>query len=223
MVVGAGCAAQLQIDPSTAAPGDIVRLSSDAPTFAKPPAGQVTIGGQPTAVLHTIGDRQADVLVPVTSAGSVDVEVGGDRQARGKMVVLPARNRELILSVTKDAIRPLLSRPIAGAAAGGRVQAERRLSYDVINAKGGLAFTGVVASPIGPREVYDGPDAKGTVLRQGPPPAEGVVSLKLPNLPRPFVVRFYDVPSGSDLDTEAGRQTRRPLGEVTIKDEGGTP
>ncbi len=221
----AGCAARLQVSPSSAAPGDIVRISSDEATFARPPA-RISIAGKSTTTVTAVNEREADVVVPAAPAGAADVEVRatGGKDARGKMVVLPARTMALVFSVGGSEVRLLAAQGTGGDATRGAVPpAIRYLSFDVINAKGGLAFTGVVPSPLAGREVFEGPNAKGAKLHQTAPPSQGVAAIKVPNIPKPFVVRLYDVPAGTDLRSPAGRQARRLVGEVTIKDEGSAP
>ncbi|HEX7180674.1 MAG TPA: hypothetical protein VF756_02440 [Thermoanaerobaculia bacterium] len=213
----AGCATRrLTVEPAMVSPGMIVRVSSTKPVFRKGEEGEVRIAGRPASIVRTVSEREVDVMVPAVEAGAARVTLGRGGQSTGNVTVLPAPSVELVVSMEDNKLTLMRATPRAGEVETRVSRDQARLSFDVINEQGGLVFTGAVADPTR-REVFDGPNSQGAVLRGTPRSKKAVFAVKVPNVPGRFTVKFYAVPAGVDLKSTEGRAAREPLGEIVVE------
>ena len=202
-------------------PGTVVRITSGQPAFSDTASARVEIGGQLAPIIKLVSGTEVDVLVPNIAAGESQVKVsGGKVSGTAPFTVLPASAQELVLQL-KDgkfdlvAVHPTADEPNAAA----RSQ-EPQLSYDLINARGQLVFSGSINHPAQAHmELFDGPNAPSAILRREPPHPERpvVFALKVPLVPSGATVKFYDVAPQVNLLDATARRNRRPVGEIKLE------
>jgi hypothetical protein len=214
-------ATALTLSPEGASPGMVVRVTTAQPAFPDATAAQVEIGGQRATVVKWVSATEIDVLVPNVAAGESHVNVtGGKVSGTAAFTVLPASAQELVLQLKEGRFELVAVYPTADEPNMVTRNQEPQLSYDLINAEGGLVFTGSINHPAQARmELFDGPNAREAILRREPPhPGQPVVfTLKVPIVPRGATVKFYESPPEANLLDATVRQNRRPVGEIKLE------
>jgi hypothetical protein len=219
----AGCKqrTELTLSPEGASPGMVVRVTTAQPTFPDSTAAQVEIGGQRATVVKWVSQTEVDVLVPNVVAGESQVKVtGGKVSGTAPFTVLPASAQELVLQLKEGRFELVAVYPTADEPNAVTRSEEPQLSYDLINAQGGLVFTGSINHPAQARmELFDGPNAREAILRREPahPTQPVVFTLKVPIVPRGSTVKFYEAAPQVNLLDAAARQNRRPVGEIKLE------
>jgi hypothetical protein len=216
-----GGSSALTLSPEGASPGMVVRVTTSEPAFPDAATARVEIGGQRAPVVKWVSATEVDVLVPNVAAGDSQVKVtGGKVSGTAPFTVLPASAQELVLQFKEGRFELVAVYPTADEPNMVRRSDEPQLSYDLINAQGGLVFTGSINHPAQVRmELFDGPNAQEAILRREPPhPGQPVVfTLKVPIVPRGATVKFYEAPSNANLLEATVRQNRRPVGEIKLE------
>ena len=212
---------ELTLSPEGASPGMVVRVTTAQPAFADATAARVEIGGQRATVVKWVSATEVDVLVPNVAAGDSQVNVaGGKVSGSAPFTVLPASAQELVLQLKEGRFELVAVYPTADEPNMVTRSAEPQLSYDLINAQGGLVFTGSINHPTQARmELFDGQNAREAILRREPPhPGQPVVfTMKIPIAQRGAIVKFYEAPPNANLLDAAVRQNRRPVGEIKLE------
>jgi hypothetical protein len=216
-----GGAPALTLSPEGASPGMVVRVTTAQPAFSDATAARIEIGGQPAAIAKWVSATEVDVLVPNVAAGQSQVKVtGGKVSETAAFMVLPASAQELVLQLKEGRFELVAVHPTADEPDMVTRSQEPQLSYDLVNAQGGLVFTGSIDHPAQARmELFDGPNAQEAILRREPPhPGHPVVfTLKVPIVPRGSTVKFYEAAPQVNLLDAAARQNRRPVGEIKLE------
>ena len=216
-----GGAPALTLSPEGASPGMVVRVTTAQPAFSDATAARIEIGGQPVAIAKWVSATEVDVLVPNVAAGESQVKVtGGKVSEAAAFMVLPASTQELVLQLKDGRFELVAVHPTADEPNMVTRSQEPQLSYDLINAEGGLVFTGSINHPAQARmELFDGPNAREAILRREPPhPGRPVVfTLKVPIVPRGATVKFYEAAPELNLLEAAARQNRKPVGEIKLE------
>ena len=199
----------------------VVRLTTAQPAFPDAAGARIEIGGQRVTVVKWVSAKEVDVLVPNVAAGESQVKVTGTKvTAAAPVTVLPASAQELVLQLKDGRFELVAVYPTADEANMVTRSEEPQLSYDLVNAQGGLVFTGSIDHPALARmELFDGPTAREAILRrEPPPPGQPVVfTLKVPIVPRGSTVKFYEVAPQVNLLDAAARQERKPVGEIKLE------
>ena len=210
----------LTLSPEGASPGMVVRVTAAQPAFPDATAARVEIGGQPTTIAKWVSATEVDVLVPNVAAGESQVKVTGKVSGAAPFTVLPASAQELVLQLKDGRFELVAVHPTADEPNMVTRSQEPQLSYDLVNAQGGLVFTGSIDHPAQARmELFDGPNAREAILRREPPhPGQPVVfTLKVPIVPRGSTVKFYEAAPEVNLLDAAARQNRKPVGEIKLE------
>jgi hypothetical protein len=209
------------LSPEGATPGMVVRVTTAQPAFSDATAARIEIGGQLAPIVKVVSATEVDVLVPNTAAGESQVKVtGGKVSGRAAFTVLPASAQELVLQLKDGKFELVAVHPTADEPTMVTRSQEPQLSYDLINAQGGLVFTGSINHPALARmELFDGPNAREAVLRREPPhPGQPVVfALKVPIVPAGATVKFYEAAPDVNLLDAAARQNRKAVGEIKLE------
>jgi hypothetical protein len=209
------------LSPEGASPGMVVRVTTGQPAFSDATAARVEIGGQLAPIVKVVSATEVDVLVPNTAAGESQVKVtGGKVSGAAAFTVLPASAQELVLQLKDNRFELVAVYPTADEPTMVTRSQEPQLSYDLINAQGGLVFTGSINHPALARmELFDGPNAREAILRREPPhPGQPVVfTLKVPIVPRGATVKFYEAAPELNLLDAAARQNRKAVGEIKLE------
>jgi hypothetical protein len=209
------------LSPEGASPGMVVRVTTAQPAFSDATAARIEIGGQLAPIVKVVSATEIDVLVPNAAAGESQVKVtGGKVSGRATFTVLPASAQELVLQLKDGKFELVAVHPTADEPTMVTRSQEPQLSYDLINAQGGLVFTGSINHPALARmELFDGPNAREAVLRREPPdPGHPVVfALKVPIVPAGATVKFYESAPNVNLLDAAARQNRKPVGEIKLE------
>jgi hypothetical protein len=212
---------ELTLSPEGASPGMVVRVKAAQSAFPDAAAARVEIGGQPATIAKWVSATEVDVLVPNVAAGESQVKVaGGKISGAAPFTVLSASAQELVLQLKDGKFELVAVHPSADEPTMVTRSQEPQLSYDLINAQGGLVFTGSINHPAQARmELFDGPNAREAILRREPPhPGRPVVfTLKVPVVPRGATVKFYEAAPQVNLLDAAARQNRRPVGEIKLE------
>ena len=221
LISGCERRSELTLSPEGASPGTVVRVTSSRSAFPDATAARVEIGGQRAIVVKWLGATDVDVLVPNVAAGESQVSVtSGKVSGAAPFTVLPASAQELVLQLKEGRFELVAVYPTADEPNMVTRSEEPQLSYDLINAQGGLVFTGSINNPAQARmELFDGPNAQEAVLRREPPhPGRPVVfTLKVPIAQPGATLKFYEVPPNANLLDAAVRQSRRPVGEIKLE------
>jgi hypothetical protein len=216
-----GGASALTLSPEGASPGMVVRVTTAQPAFPDATTARVEIGDQRAPVVKWISATEVDVLVPNVAAGDSQVKAtSGKASEAAPFTVLPASAQELVLQLKEGRLELVAVYPTADEPNMVTRSQEPQLSYDLINAQGGLVFTGSINHPAQARmELFDGPNAREAILRREPPhPGQPVVfTLKVPIVPRGSTVKFYEAAPQVNLLDAAARQNRRPVGEIKLE------
>jgi hypothetical protein len=211
----------LTLSPQGASPGLVVRVTTVQPAFSDATAARIEIGGQLAPIVKVVSATEVDVLVPNAAAGESQVKVtGGKVRGAAAFTVLPASAQELVLQFKDGRFELVAVHPTADEPTMVTRSQEPQLSYDLINAEGGLVFTGSINHPALARmELFDGPNAREAILRREPPhPGQPVVfTLKVPIVPRGATVKFYEAAPELNLLDAAARQNRKPVGEIKLE------
>ena len=209
------------LSPEGASPGMMVRVTTAQPAFSDGTAARVQIGGQLAPIVKVVSATEADVLVPNAAAGESQLKVtGGKVSGEAAFTVLPASAQELVLQLKDNKFELVAVHPTADEPTMVNRSEEPQLSYDLINAEGGLVFTGSIDHPAQARmELFDGPNARESILRREPPhPGQPVVfALKVPIVPAGATVKFYEAAPDVNLLDAAARQNRKPVGEIKLE------
>lgn len=209
------------LSPEGASPGMVVRVTTAQPAFSDATAARVEIGGQLAPFVKVVSATEVDVLVPNTAAGESQVKVtGGKGSGAAAFTVLPASAQELVLQLKDGKFELVAVHPTADEPTMVTRSQEPQLSYDLINAEGGLVFTGSIDHPAQARmELFDGPNAREAILRREPPhPGQPVVfALKVPIVRAGATVKFYESAPDVNLLDAAARQNRKPVGEIKLE------
>lgn len=202
----------------SASPGMTVRVEADQPVFKDEGGARVEIGQQAAKVLKQISPQLVEVLVPLLDPGIAPVEIiepGKNPGTPGRLNVLPARAKRLLLSFAQGQIELLGLQPTSGLDRTHTDEHGRRIQYEVYNLLGRLIFSDVINHPTeGRHEIHDNDDNVGHTMRQAPPASQGLFSIRIPNVPGGAVVKFYDVPDNADVNTDEGRRLRSFLSEM---------
>ena len=209
------------LSPEGASPGMVVRVTTAQPAFSDATAARVEIGGQLAPIVKVVSATEVDVLVPNTAAGESQVKVTGEKvSGAAAFTVLPASAQELVLQLKDGKFELVAVHPTADEPTMVTRSQEPQLSYDLINAQGGLVFTGSINHPALARmELFDGPNAREAVLRREPPhPGHPVVfALKVPMMPSGATLKFYEAAPDVNLLDAAARQNRKAVGEIKLE------
>jgi hypothetical protein len=209
------------LSPEGASPGMVVRVTTAQPAFSDATAARVEIGGQLAPIVKVISATEVDVLVPNAAAGESQVKVaGGKVTGAAQFTVLPASAQELVLQLKDGRFELVAVHPTADEPTMVTRSQEPQLSYDLINAEGGLVFTGSINHPAQARmELFDGPNAREAILRREPPhPGQPVVfTLKVPIVPAGATLKFYEAAPQLNLLDASARQSRKPVGEIKLE------
>ena len=209
------------LSPEGASPGMVVRVTTAQPAFSDATAARIEIGGQLAPIVKVVSATEVDVLVPNAAAGESQVKVtGGKVSGSAAFTVLPASAQELVLQLKDGKFELVAVHPTADEPTMVNRSQEPQLSYDLINAQGGLVFTGSIDHPALARmELFDGPNAREAVLRREPPhPGQPVVfALKVPIVPAGATVKFYEAAPDVNLLDAAARQNRKAVGEIKLE------
>ena len=209
------------LSPEGASPGMMVRVTTAQPAFSDATAARIEIGGQLAPIVKVISATEVDVLVPNAAAGESQVNVTGEKvSGRAAFTVLPPSAQELVLQLKDNKFELVAVHPTADEPTMVNRSQEPQLSYDLINAQGGLVFTGSIDHPAQARmELFDGPNAREAILRREPPhPGHPVVfALKVPIVPAGATLKFYEAAPDVNLLDAAARQNRKPVGEIKLE------
>jgi len=209
------------LSPEGASPGMVVRVTTAQPAFSDATAARIEIGGQLAPIVKVVSATEIDVLVPNAAAGESQVKVtGGKVSGRATFTVLPANAQELVLQLKDGKFELVAVHPTADEPTMVTRSQEPQLSYDLINAQGGLVFTGSINHPALARmELFDGPNAREAVLRREPPhPGQPVVfALKVPIVAAGATLNFYEAAPDVNLLDAAARQNRKAVGEIKLE------
>lgn len=212
---------ELTLSSEGASPGMVVRVTAAQPAFPDATSARVEIGGQPAPLAKWVSATEVDVLVPNVAAGESQVKVtGGKLSGAAPFTVLPGSAQELVLQLKDGRFELVAVHPTADEPNAVARSEEPQLSYDLVNAQGGLVFTGSIDHPAQARmELFDGPNAREAILRREPPhPGRPVVfTLKVPIVPRGATVKFYEAAPQVNLLDAAARQNRKPVGEIKLE------
>jgi hypothetical protein len=204
-----------------ASPGMIVRVTTAQPVFSDATAARIEIGGKLAPIVKVVSATEADVLVPNAAAGESQLKItGGKIRGAAPFTVLPASAQELVLRWKDNRFELMAVHPTADEPNMVTRSDEPQLSYDLVNAQGGLVLTGAINHPALARmELFDGPNAREAVLRREPrhPGKPVVFTLKVPIVPQGASVKFYESEPGVNLMDAAARQSRRPVGEIKLE------
>src|ERR1044072_923100 len=196
-------AAALTLSPEGASPGMVVRVTTAQRAFSDATVARVEIGGQLAPIVKVVSATEVDVLVPNAVAGEAQVKVTGGKVSGAAMfTVLPASAEELVLQMKDNRFELVGVHPTADEPTTVTRSQEPQLSYDLINAEGGLVFTGSIDHPAQARmELFDGPNAREAILRREPPhPGRPVVfTLRVPIVPRGAPGKFCEAASELNL------------------------
>ena len=206
-----------EVNPDQAPPGASVVVSAPGLAVgAKPDEIKVTVGGRPAAVARVEAGTGIEFVVPELEPGvtEVAVEWRGRSLGRASFRVTASPARQLVLSMTGQAITLVSERGATGLGRPSREAGSRRdLAYDVVGPDGRLIATGTVPHPLrGRRELFEQDGS----MRGAPEPASGTFRLRIPTPPAGSVVRFFEFEPGTDLRTAEGRAARRAISEVRV-------
>lgn len=211
----------LMLSPEGGSPGMVVRVTTAQPAFPDAKTTRIEIGGQPAPIAKWVSSTEVEVLVPNVAAGELKVTVtNGKISETANFTVLAASAQELVLRLMDDKLELVAVHPTADEPNMVVASSEPQLSYDLVNAEGGLAFTGSIEHPAQARmEVFDGPSADQAVLRREAPHAAHpvVFTVRVPILPRGGTVKFYDAAPEMNLLDAAARQNRKLVGEIKLE------
>ena len=214
-------ASALTLSPEGASPGMVVRVTTAQPVFSDATAARVQIGGKPTTIVKLVSTTEVDVLVPNVAAGESQLKVrGGKVSGVAPFTVLPPSAQELVLQLKDGKFELVAVHPTADEPNAVARSQEPQLSYDLVNAEGGLVFTGSIDHPALTRmELFDGPNAREATLRREPrhPGQPVVFTLKVPIVPHGSTVKFYEAAPQVNLLDATARQNRRPVGEIKLE------
>jgi hypothetical protein len=134
-----GGAPALTLSPEGASPGMVVRVTTAQPAFSDITAARVEIGGQPAPIVKAVSATEVDVLVPNVAAGESRVKmIGGKVSEAAPFTVLPASAQELVLQLKDGRFELVAVHPTADEPNMVTRSQEPQLSYDLLNAQGGL-------------------------------------------------------------------------------------
>ncbi len=170
-----------------------------------------TVGDKP-ALVRVIDERTADVLVPWLDPGEAAlVLTAGKREiGRAKVTILDTATRRVQLSIDRDGIELQRVERSADDTTPNVRSNRRRISFDLVNDRDGLIYSGSVLHPLstgGEVITARGSDQPAIASRIEAPDST-TFSLNIPRPPQGAVLRVYDVPPGVDITTPDGREQR---------------
>jgi hypothetical protein len=217
---------KLKISPDSAGPGESIRIQL-SPKDKRAKEVQVTVAGEPAAVIGVSDEGEAEALVPMLGPvpqAEVVVHAGGRRIGAGKISILPTISRRLVFAFEGDSLRLLRTLPSADAPAGHVRTGRPRLSIDLVNEHDVIVHSATVLHPMKTLAesfyMTEEGDAKTrTSLGVGRPEPEGALTFMV-DVPNPRVqvrVVVYDVPENVDILTDKGRKMRTRIAQVEVK------
>ncbi|MDH3198757.1 MAG: hypothetical protein OEO21_11010 [Candidatus Krumholzibacteria bacterium] len=173
--------------------------------------------------MRVVDRRVVEVLVPFLPTGPATLVIieGSRAVAEGELMILPPPSRRVVLSVKGGQVALVRVTPAADPPTGNlRRRHVRRLSYDVLNEKGGLVLTGSVLHPSDGGELLHDP-AVGR-LRRTAALDSTTIAIVIPRIDEPHTLVVYDTPPGIDLAEADHRARRRRLASIALS-KGGNP
>jgi hypothetical protein len=217
-VAGAGI---LTVSPSSARPGDVVRLTDPDARFLSRSSLRVRVDTLWAPIIRMVSNSEVHIIVPKVLPETTIVAARDTRGvfSAGFIIVRDSPTRQLVFSVVPDTVmlvnvvrasdRPTRDTPST---------LEPRLSFDLISANGDALHTCSVPNPVRvPGELFAGDATTGTLSarRYGILP-RATVAIRVPNDYAAVKVRVFEVAAGVDLSTPLGREQRTLLREFPV-------
>jgi hypothetical protein len=214
--------ARIRLSQESARPGDpvLVQLRDEQIRGEEPI--RAMFGKDTPAAARLTPDGDIEVIVPMIPAGesSLSIYQGQNLLGRGTMEVRESATRLLTISYGPDGIAFLHESPGMGTPTGHVRSRQPRLSFDLINARGAVVYSGTILDPAETRaEVLTQASANGGPMQVGRGALEtsGVIFVEVPTLPGPASLRVYRAAANLDLFTTEGRGQRRLIGTFEVR------
>jgi hypothetical protein len=194
-----------------------VQVHHDRANFVDLDGIEVLFGDKSGYIVRILDNKTIVVKIPRLDPGPVVVTVRdrGSLVGIGGVDIMPPSKKRLYLTYDNGDIALRLQQPYTGHF-DKPFPGEPRLSYDVLDDNGNLLYTNALRLPgsRGDEVLGDPSDGGGShrILRSGRIP----FGVKIPYHDGTTIVRFYDVPVGSDLNDPQDRANRTLIDEISI-------
>jgi len=178
---------------------------------------QVRIGGEHAPLVRVVDRRVVEALVPFLPEGAATLAIydGNRLIAQGELTILPTASRRVVLSIKGDRIALVRVTPAADPpTTNPRRRDRRRISYDLVNAQGGLILTGSVLHPSDGGEILHDP-AEGRLHRTAALDST-TLDFVIPRIDEPHTLVVYDTAPGIDLAVPEHRARRKRLASFAL-------
>lgn len=207
------------VTPSSARPGDVVRVGYPHGDLKSRHGLHATIGDQTAVILRVPDDDFADIIVPIVPPDTAAVVVGDEDGTflTGRLYVEETATVLVVLALP-DSV-PQLLRVVASvdAATGDVLSNEDRLSFDLVNSSNVVVHSCSVLDPLRTPGELIAPSGPGgvTASRQGMS-ADPTVTIRLPRIAGTGTLSVFQVPPGVDVRTPGGRARRIPITDIVV-------
>lgn len=207
-----------QLSAESVRAGGSVRLTLPAGHGADEARLTATIGGR--AVPVRVQDSEILIALPLSDPGPAELKIlSGERVLFSREItVLEAPARWLELSIGPKGVELVQATRSADALTTDTPTRETRLSFDVLNARGGLVQTGSIPHPANDGgEIFEPTGAPGMAsARRLDPRAVTRFFINIVNPSEGWRLQIYEAPAGLDLGTGEGRAQRVLLKEMEL-------
>lgn len=195
---------------SQAPPGAVLRVQTRI-NLQNQKDLSAAVGDKP-ALVRVIDNRTADILVPWLDPGHAELVLmaGKRRIGRAKVTILDTATRRVRLSIEKDGVELQRMERSADVFTPNVRSNRRRISFDLVNDRDGLIYSGSVLHPLstGGEVISARGSDEPVIASRIEAPDSTTFSLSIPRPPQGAVLRVYDVPPGLDITTPEGREQR---------------
>jgi len=203
----------LVVKPTSARPGEMIRLHQNRGDFQSFNSLRVTIGGEPSFVSRVISNTDLDVVVPMRAAGKVEIQLydGSQLETSTAFAVLDSDCRRFVMRLHGTQVTVLRVEPCFDMVQRDAETLNPRLSFDLVNAQGQTLYTTSIAHPIETQAEVFSHSSRGATIERHDARDPAVFWVRFPNLPAAKGLRVYYVPAGVDLADSVGTSNRVPI------------
>jgi len=208
----------LLVNPTSARPGEKIRLHQNRGDFQSLNTLLVMIGGQPALVSHVISNTDLDVVVPMQAAGNVEIRLldGNQVLAAVPFSVLETDCRRFVMEMHGTQVRLLRIEPCFDTIDGDAQTLDARLGLDLVNATGQRIYSTSIPHPLETQAEAFNHSSRGATAARQAATDPAVFWVRFPRLVEARGLQVYYVPAGLDLKDPNSLDNRIPIDSLDV-------
>lgn len=204
--------------PTSARPGEKIHLHQNRGDFQSFNSLQVTIGGQPSHVSRVISNTDLDVVVPMQTAGNVEIHLldGDQVQAAAPFSVLETDCRRFVMEMHGNQVRLLRIEPCFDTIDGNAETLDPRLGLDLVNANGQRIYSTSIPHPLETQTEVFNHTSRGATAARHAATDPAVFWVRFPRLLDARGLQVFYVPAGLDIKDPNNLGNRVPIDSLDV-------